>query len=71
MSALRAGLSYLRSMKIASQVVRESLKEPVRSQVMNREKTTHAITYWVNGKQLPKGRRTPEDFNNAVASLKL
>ena len=57
MSWRAAGLSYLKYLKVSAQVLRECLKEPVRSQVLSREKTSHQLTYWVNGKMLQKGKR--------------
>ena len=54
------GLSYLQYLSIGSNVVRNSLKEPLRTEALKRSKVHYAVSAWTDGNQGPVGKFNKE-----------
>ena len=60
------GLSYLQYLSIGSNVVRNALKEPLKTEALKRSKVHYAMSAWADGTQGPVGK-----FKNERASVKM
>jgi len=47
----QAGISYLRYANICAQVVRRSLKDPMKTKAMSRDNTDMKVTVWEGGQK--------------------
>ncbi|XP_042489300.1 ATP synthase subunit epsilon, mitochondrial-like [Macadamia integrifolia] len=58
-----AGMTYISYSNICASLVRNCLKEPYRSEALNREKVHFAVSKWTDGKPLKPTIRsdTPEE----------
>ena len=49
------GISYLHYLTVGANVVRNSLKEPLKTEALKRSKVHYAMSAWTDGKQGPTG----------------
>ena len=60
------GISYLQYLSIGANVVRNSLKEPLRTEALKRSNVHYAVSNWTDGNPGPVGECTGREMGGRI-----